>query len=131
MKKLGRVHCFYPQAVAKPENPTCFSQKKQQKISAHKLTRVANLTAGKHILDAIAVTEGTNSKSGEIVRKVLENARRVGVAQGLSEDRLFVKTAITGKKLRRKKMDIKGRGRHGIIQGDSSACRITLEEKSP
>lgn len=44
---------------------------------------------------------------------------------------MFVKTAITGKKIKGKKIDIKGRGRHGMITGNSSSCRIWLEEKNP
>jgi hypothetical protein len=87
--------------------------------------------AGKHIYDAIALTKNLNSKSGEIVRTVLEAARKNGLNQGYSEDRFFVKTAITNRKLKGKKIDIKGRGKNGIIQGTSSTCRIWMEEKNP
>ena len=52
-----------------------------------------------------------DSKSGEVVRSALEAARKNGISKGYSEERFFVKTAIVGKKLRGKKIDIKGRGR--------------------
>lgn len=90
------------------------------------------MVAGRHIYEAIALAKQCeNSKSGRIVVKVLENARKNGIKQGLSEERLFVKTAITGKKIKGKKIDIKGRGRHGMITGNQSSCRIWLEERNP
>jgi hypothetical protein len=62
---------------------------------------------------------------------VLEAARANAQKQGLSEERFFVKTAIVGRKLTQKKIDIKGRGKHGIIRGTKSTCRIWIEEKNP
>lgn len=100
--------------MPKVENPTSKAERTKQRISPYKLTRVTNLIGGKHIYDAIALTKD-NSKSGEVVRAVLEAARKNGLAKGMNEERLFVKTAITGKKQYGKKIDIKGRGRHGMI----------------
>lgn len=44
---------------------------------------------------------------------------------------MFVKTSIVGKAIKLKKMDIKGRGRTGMIKVPKSSITITLEEKSP
>jgi hypothetical protein len=90
-----------------------------------------NIIKGCHIYDAIAKAKMVNSKSGEVVRTVLEAARKNGLSQGGSEERFFIKTAIVGKKLRGKKIDIKGRGKHGMITGNQSSVSITLEEKQP
>ena len=50
---------------------------------------------------------------------------------GYSEDRMYVRTSIVNKALDHKKLDIKGRGRQGIIKVPKSAYVLTLEEKSP
>jgi hypothetical protein len=47
----------------------------------------------------------------------------------MSEERLFVKSIICGKGLMYKKLDIKGRGRMGIIRVPKSSIKIVLEEK--
>lgn len=44
---------------------------------------------------------------------------------------MFVKTSIVGKAIKMKKIDIKGRGRTGIIKVPVSQITITLEERSP
>ena len=43
---------------------------------------------------------------------------------------MFVKTSIVGRAISHKKIDIKGRGRHGIIRVPKCSIRITLEERS-
>jgi ssDNA-binding Zn-finger/Zn-ribbon topoisomerase 1 len=53
------------------------------------------------------------------------------VQQGLSEERLFVKTTVCGKGLMFKKIDVKGRGRMGFIKVPKCSVKITLEEKHP
>jgi len=62
---------------------------------------------------------------------VLEAARKNGENKGYSDDRMFVKTAIVNKAIDRKKIDIKGRGKTGMIKVPRSALLITLEERSP
>jgi ribosomal protein L22 len=130
LNKQPRVQAFYPQAVPLIENPTSKAERTKQRVSPYKLTRVCNAIGGKHIYDALAMTKD-NSKSGDVVRAVLEAARKNGLKKGLSEERMFVKTAITGKKQYGKKIDIKGRGRHGMITSHHSSVRIWLEEKNP
>ena len=60
----------------------------------------------------------------------MNQARRNGVHQGLVEERLFIKTIVCGKGILLKKIDIKGRGRSGVIKVPKCSLRVTLEEKS-
>ena len=53
------------------------------------------------------------------------------MSQGLAEDRLFVKSVICGKGILMKKIDIKGRGRMGIIHVPKCSIKLVLEEKHP
>jgi len=50
-----------------------------------------------------------------VLARLLNGARANGVQQGLNEDRMFIKSVICGKAFLYKKVDIKGRGRMGII----------------
>ena len=85
---------------------------------------------GKHVYEAIDALSHANSKSAKIILSVLKAARQNGMRYGLSDDRLFVKIAIVGKGRAHKKIDIKGRGRHGVITVPKSSVSITLEQKS-
>jgi len=91
----------------------------------------ANLITGKHIYDAMNILGHVDKKGGPVVLSVLEAARKNGENQGFSEDRMFVKTSIVGKAIAFRKMDIKARGRTGVIKVPRSSITITLEEKSP
>lgn len=44
---------------------------------------------------------------------------------------MWVKASIVGKRLSHKKLDIKGRGKMGVIRVPKCSVTITLEEKSP
>ena len=91
----------------------------------------ANLLKGKHLYDALNIIGHVDKKGGPIVKSVLEACRKNGENKGYSEDRMFVKTAIVGKAIKMRKMDIKARGRTGIIKVPKSSITITLEERSP
>lgn len=91
---------------------------------------VANLITGKHLYESLNILSGVEKKGGPIVRSVLEACRKNGENKGYSEDRMFIKTAIVGKALDHKKIDIKGRGRQGVIKVPKSSVTITLHEKS-
>ena len=49
----------------------------------------------------------------------------------MQEDRMWIKTFICGKGLWFKKIDIKGRGKMGIIRVPKSSMKIVIEEKGP
>lgn len=92
---------------------------------------VANLITGKHLYDALNILAGVDKKGGPVVKSVLEAARKNGENKGYSEDRMFVKTAIVNKAIDHKKIDIKARGKTGMIKVPRSSVTITLQEKSP
>ena len=72
-----------------------------------------------------------NKKGADLIYSVVEAARHNAVKKGLAEERLFVKECIIGKKLGQKKLDIKARGKMGIMYAPISSIRVVLEEKSP
>lgn len=92
---------------------------------------VANTITGKHIFDAINIVNSQYKKGAPVVLSVLNAAIKNGERKGFAEDRMFVKTSIVGKRLSHKKLDIKGRGRMGVIRVPKSSITITLEERSP
>ena len=122
---------YFPAAYQAVENPTWIARKYNIKYSAWKLMSVANLITGKHSYDAMNMLGNVDKFGGPVVRSVLEAARKNGENKNFSEDRMFVKTAVVGKALHHKKIDIKGRGRTGVIKVPVSHLTITLQEKSP
>jgi hypothetical protein len=49
----------------------------------------------------------------------------------MSEEKMFVKSIVCGKGLFFTKLDIKGRGKMGIIRVPKSSIKIVIEEKHP
>jgi ribosomal protein L22 len=89
------------------------------------------LVRNKHILDALTVIENCVKKGGKIVKSVLQAARVNGIRKGYAEERMWVKEVVLGKKLGQRKMDIRARGKFGIIRAPISHITVILEEKSP
>lgn len=87
------------------------------------------LVRKKHIKDALEAIVVCNKKGGPLVRSVLEAARANAVKRGMQEERLFVKECIVGKELGQKKMDIKARGKFGMMHAPITSIRVVLEEK--
>lgn len=122
---------YVPSNYVAAVNPTWTARKNNVDYSAWKLMACANLITGKHLYDAMNIISDCEKKGGPVVRSVLEAARKNGEKKGFSEDRMFVKFSIVGKAIDRKKIDIKARGKMGIIKVPRSSITITLEEKSP
>jgi len=122
--------CYFPDAYEKPENRIAKARKNNIRYSAHKLAAVANCIHGKHVGDALVTLGNIDKKGADVIHSVVRAARHNGMKQGMSEERMFIKYAIVGKGLMHKKMDIKGRGKHGIIRVPKSSFRIEVEEKS-
>jgi ribosomal protein L22 len=112
-------------------NPTWIARKFNVDYSAYKLMAVANTITGKHVYDALNTVNAQYKKGAPVVLSVLNAAIKNGQRKGFAEDRMFVKTSIVGKRLSHKKLDIKGRGRMGVIRVPRSSITITLEERSP
>ena len=71
-----------------------------------------------------------NKKGARILNQVLESAKVNGVKKGLAEERLFVKEIVLGKSLGPRKIDIRARGKFGIMRPVRSSVTVILEEKS-
>lgn len=69
------------------------------------------------------------TKSSVVIQKLLASARLNGARVGMAEERMFVKEVVCGKAFLFKKIDIKGRGRMGIIKVPKCHVKLTLEEK--
>jgi len=84
----------------------------------------------KHIYDATALIANVSKKGGKLISSVLQAARVNGIKKGYAEERMFVKEVVLGKALGQKKMDIRARGKFGIIHAPISSITVILEEKS-
>lgn len=84
----------------------------------------------KHILDALILVSNLAKKGGPLVKSVLEAARVNGIKKGYAEERMFVKEIVLGKALGPRKLDIRARGKFGLIHSPISSIRVVLEEKS-
>lgn len=89
------------------------------------------LVRNKHIYDALTLIENCAKKGGKIVNSVVQAARVNGIRKGYAEERMWVKEVVLGKKLGGKKMDIRARGKFGIIHAPISHITVILEERSP
>jgi ribosomal protein L22 len=112
-------------------NPTWTARKNDMKYSGWKLMAVAKAIQGKHLLEALAAVNASDKKGADIIKATLMAARKNGERKGFNEERMFVQRAIVHKKFSHKKMDIKGRGRTGLIQVPKCDLVVTLEEKQP
>lgn len=121
---------FYPNLTEKVEGRTCFARKTRIRHSVYKLARAAKLIQGQHLYEAQNGMSNLFQKSALIIGRCLTSARANGVQQGMDEQRMFVKSIICGKGIMGKKIDIKGRGRHGIVKIPKCSIKIVLEEKT-
>ncbi len=124
--------CFFPEVVKQntPVNPTWIARKLNIGYSVYKLNAAAIMIRKKHIYDANALINNVAKKGGKLINSVLQAARVNGIKKGYAEERMFVKTVVLGKALGQKKMDIRARGKFGMIHAPISSITITLEEKS-
>ncbi len=132
LPKAPAPECFFPDLAkeATPKNPTWIARKLGMDYSVYKLNAAAMLVRKKHLSDALTLIENVSKKGGKLVKSVLMAARANGIKQGYNEDRMFVKEIILGKKLGQKKMDIRARGKFGIIHAPISHITVILEELS-
>ena len=72
-----------------------------------------------------------DTKASGILVRLLNSARKNGIQQGMSEEKMFVKTVLCGKGLMFKKLDIKGRSRMGIIRVPKCSVKLVIEEMHP
>lgn len=84
----------------------------------------------KHIFDAVTLIANVPKKGGQLISSVLEAARVNAIKKGMAEERLYVKECIIGKALGMRKIDIRARGKFGMIHLPKSSIKVVLEEKS-
>jgi len=101
------------------------------KHSVYKIARVAKVVQGKHLYSAQTMLNNIHKKAANLLQVLINNARANGVAQGLNEDRMFIKSIVCGKAIGQKKIEIKGRGKMGVIMAPKVSIKVTLEEKHP
>lgn len=132
LPKSTTVHpeCFFPDKVKQPENPKWIARKFDIHYSVYKLNAAAMLCRKKHIHDALTLIQNVAKKGGKLVKSVLEAARVNGQKKGYSEERMYVKEIVLGKALGPKKIDIRARGKMGMIHAPRSSITVILEEKS-
>lgn len=96
----------------------------------YKLNACAMLVRKKHLYDALQLINNVSKKGGKIVKSVLEAARVNGIKKGFCEERMYVKEIVLGKALGPKKIDIKARGKFGMMHAPRCHITVILEEKS-
>jgi len=119
---------FYPQLQAKVEGPTCKANRFGLRHSVWKVARVGRILKGLQIYDAMNVLNNLDNKASTIFRKLLNNGRLSGIQLGMEESRMYIKTIVCGKGFLGKKIDIKGRGRMGIIKIPKTSIKMVIEE---
>lgn len=82
-----------------------------------------------HITDAQAIAENLEKKGAIYLRKCLESARRNAIRKGLNDAQLYVKECYVGKGIRSKMIDIKARGKMGLIRRPKCHLNIIVEER--
>jgi len=98
--------------------------------SVYKLNAAAIMIRKKHIYDASALIGNVAKKGGKLISSVLQAARVNGIKKGYAEERMFVKEVVLGKALGQRKMDIRARGKFGMMHAPISSITVILEEKS-
>ncbi|CDW87373.1 UNKNOWN [Stylonychia lemnae] len=129
LPKTPAPQCFFPSTIVKKIGRTQDASKWGLRYSSLKLNACAKSVRKQSLLDAKTIVQFSNKKGAQIVLSVLEAARANALKKGLAEERLYVKECIVGKALGMKKLDIRGRGKMGMIHLPKSSIRITLEER--
>lgn len=123
--------CTFPNRIEKEVPRRVIARKEDIRYSTYKLNACAMIVRKKHIYDALTLIGNVNKKGGKLIKSVLEAARFNAKNKGMSDERLYVKEIVLGRKLGPKKLDIRARGKFGIIHSTISSITVILEEKSP
>ena len=114
----------------KPAPITWVAKKNGIHYSVYKLNACAMLVRKKHLYDALTLINNVTKYGGKMIKSVLEAARVNGINKGYSEERFFVKEIVLGKSLGPKKIDIRARGKFGMIHAPRSSITVVMEERT-
>ena len=122
--------CDFP-ALQEPEPvPVAFEDRtKNIPYSHYKLNECAKLIRGKHIIEALKIAANIDKKGGSYVKELLEKLKETGIQKGLNPDLFYVQKAFVGFGTRSKMIDIKARGKTGVIHRPKSSLVVILEER--
>ncbi|KAJ2801901.1 39S ribosomal protein L22, mitochondrial [Coemansia guatemalensis] len=99
-------------------------------VSPRKLGMLARQITGQPLNEAIRQMEFSSKRAAKRIRSSLVNARRNAIVhRKMNPENMIVKLARVGKGTFRKKMDMKARGRFGIIRNPTAHLKYVLWEK--
>ncbi|GAA5860148.1 hypothetical protein JCM1840_002791 [Sporobolomyces johnsonii] len=98
------------------------------KTSRRKLNDLARLVAGRTADEALLQLQASSKKQAPRLLSMIALARDHAIAKGLSRDKLVIAQSWTTQGPSLARLDIKGRGRHGIKHHPSSKLHVLLAE---
>ncbi|KAJ2612348.1 39S ribosomal protein L22, mitochondrial [Coemansia sp. RSA 1365] len=100
-------------------------------VSPRKLGMLARQITGQPLNEAIRQMQFSSKRAAKRIRSSLAHARRNAIVQRkMNPENMIVKLARVGKGMKfRKKIDIKARGRFGIIRNPTAHLKYVLWEK--
>ena len=113
----------------RPKNPTAVARKLKMPYSYKKMLACCLPLRKKHIDDASAIASSISKKGGPWLVTMIESVRRNAIRKGLDDNKLFIKELYVGKGIRGRMIDIKGRGKFGMITRPYCHVNLIVEEK--
>ncbi|KAJ9097163.1 hypothetical protein QFC21_004832 [Naganishia friedmannii] len=98
------------------------------KVSPRKLNMLGRQIAGQPVNEAILQMEFSEKRASERIKSTLVLARNHAVDKGMDEKKLVVSEAWVSKGINIKRIDIKGRARHGIKEHQQARMHVLLKE---
>ena len=93
-----------------------------------KMKFAASMAKKCHVVDFLSQIEGNPKKSFEYLSKALKQVLDHAIQKNLDVNRLYVKSIMTGKHRRIKRIRYHAKSRHGTMIRDSTQLNIVLEE---
>ena len=122
--------CFYPAfEEPEPEGEKLVDKSLGIPYSSYKLNDFCKEIRGKHLTEALTLAQNDVTKGARYTLDLLTRMKNDGVNKGLNPDLFFVHEAWVGKGTRSKKIDIRARGKFGLIRRPKSSLTIVLREK--
>ncbi|CAI2377582.1 unnamed protein product [Moneuplotes crassus] len=122
--------CYYPDFVEPEPEPVVMRDKMVNlPYSSQRLNDCCKEIRGMHISEAFTTISKNKKKGASYLYDLLTRMRDDGKEKGLNPDFFYVEEAYVGKGIRGKKLDIKARGKFGVIRRPKSSLNIILHEK--